>query len=66
MKKMLLIALVAVAGVRRERKIRASQQEQALWAEATDSVRSHLTSLAEPAPGAMAQLGSAPALQAGG
>jgi len=37
-KKLLLIVLVAVAAFVANRKIRASQQEQALWAEATDSV----------------------------
>ncbi len=38
MKKLLLIALAAVAAVVANKKIKAGQQEQALWAEATDSV----------------------------
>jgi hypothetical protein len=39
MKKLLLIALAAVAAVFASKKVKASQQEQALWAEATDSVK---------------------------
>jgi hypothetical protein len=38
MKKLLLVALAAVAAVVASKKVRAGQQEQALWAEATDSV----------------------------
>ncbi|HEX5986059.1 MAG TPA: DLW-39 family protein [Nocardioides sp.] len=38
MKKLLLIALAAVGAVIANKKIKAGQQEQALWAEATDSV----------------------------
>jgi uncharacterized protein HemX len=37
-KKLLLIALAAGAAVFASRKIKASQHEQELWAEATDSV----------------------------
>ena len=38
MKKIVLIALAAVGAVVANRKLKAGQQEQALWAEATDSV----------------------------
>ncbi len=38
MKKLVLIALAAVGAVVANRKLKAGQQEQALWAEATDSV----------------------------
>lgn len=38
MKKLLLIALAAAAAVAANKKIKAGQQEQALWAEATDHV----------------------------
>jgi hypothetical protein len=38
MKKIVLIALAAVAAVVASRKVKAGQQEQALWAEATDHV----------------------------
>jgi hypothetical protein len=37
-KKLLLIALAAAGAVVASKKIKAGQQEQALWAEATDSV----------------------------
>jgi hypothetical protein len=37
-KKLVLIALAAVGAVVANRKLKAGQQEQALWAEATDSV----------------------------
>jgi hypothetical protein len=37
-KKLLLIALAAAGAVLANRKIKAGQQEQALWAEATDNV----------------------------
>jgi hypothetical protein len=37
-KKLLLVALAAVAAVVASKKVKAGQQEQALWAEATDSV----------------------------
>jgi hypothetical protein len=37
-KKLLLIALAAVGAVIANKKIKAGQQEQALWAEATDNV----------------------------
>ncbi|HEX6874133.1 MAG TPA: DLW-39 family protein, partial [Nocardioidaceae bacterium] len=38
MKKLVLIALAAAAAVFASKKVKASQQEQALWAEATDNV----------------------------
>lgn len=38
MKKLLLIALAAVGAVFAKKKMQAGQQEQALWAEATDDV----------------------------
>ena len=38
MKKIILIALAAAAAIFASRKVKASKQEQALWAEATDSV----------------------------
>lgn len=38
MKKLLLIVLAAAGAVIANRKIKAGQHEQALWAEATDSV----------------------------
>jgi hypothetical protein len=37
-KKLLFIALAAAGAVLANRKLKAGQQEQALWAEATDSV----------------------------
>jgi hypothetical protein len=37
-KKLLFIALAAAGAVLANRKIKAGQQEQALWAEATDNV----------------------------
>jgi hypothetical protein len=37
-KKLLLIALAAAGAVVASKKFKAGQQEQALWAEATDSV----------------------------
>jgi hypothetical protein len=39
MKKLVLAALAAAAAVVASRKVQASRQEQALWAEATDSVK---------------------------
>lgn len=39
MKKLVLIALAAVAAAVASKKVKASQQEQALWAEATDNVK---------------------------
>jgi hypothetical protein len=39
MKKLVLVALAAAAAVLAGRKFKAGQQEQALWAEATDSVK---------------------------
>ena len=39
MKKLLLAALAAAVAVAASRKVKAGQQEQALWAEATDSVK---------------------------
>ncbi len=39
MKKLVLIALAAAAAVIATKKVKAGQQEQALWAEATDSVK---------------------------
>lgn len=39
MKKLVLIALAAAAAVLASKKVREGQQEQALWAEATDSVK---------------------------
>ena len=42
MKKLLFVALAAVGAVIAGKKIQAGQQEQALWAEATDNVtKSH-------------------------
>jgi len=38
MKKIVLVALAAVAAVVASKKVKAGQQEQALWAEATDNV----------------------------
>ncbi|MDQ3616166.1 MAG: DLW-39 family protein [Actinomycetota bacterium] len=38
MKKLLLVALAAAAAAIASRKVRAGQEEQALWAEATDPV----------------------------
>ena len=38
MKKIVLIVLVTAAAVFASRKVKSSKQEQALWAEATDSV----------------------------
>ena len=38
MKKLLIIAVAAAGAVIARRKIKAGQHEQALWAEATDSV----------------------------
>jgi hypothetical protein len=37
-KKLLLIALAAAGAVFASRKLKAGQEEQALWAEATDNV----------------------------
>ena len=39
MKKLLLVALAAAAAVVASKKFKAGQQEQALWAEATDNVK---------------------------
>lgn len=39
MKKLVLVALAAAAAVFASRKVKAGQQEQALWAEATDNVK---------------------------
>ncbi len=41
MKKLLLIALAAAGAVVARNKMKAGQNEQALWAEATDSVSSN-------------------------
>ena len=38
MKKIILVALAALGAVAAKRKIDAGRAEQALWAEATDSV----------------------------
>lgn len=38
MKKLLLVALAAAGAVLASKKMKAGQQEQALWAEATDNV----------------------------
>ncbi len=38
MKKLLLVALAAAGAVFASKKMKAGQQEQALWAEATDNV----------------------------
>ncbi len=38
MKKLLLIALAAAAAAFASKKVKEGQQEQALWAEATDNV----------------------------
>ncbi len=39
MKKLVLVALAAAAAVVARNKVKSGQQEQALWAEATDSVK---------------------------
>lgn len=39
MKKLVLVALAAVAAAVASKKVKESQHEQALWAEATDSVK---------------------------
>jgi len=41
MKKLVLVALAAAAAVFATKKVKAGQQEQALWAEATDNVTQH-------------------------
>ena len=41
MKKLVLVALAAAAAVFASKKVKAGQQEQALWAEATDNVTKH-------------------------
>ena len=38
MKKLLLVVLAAAAAAFVSKKVKAGQQEQALWAEATDNV----------------------------
>jgi hypothetical protein len=38
MKKLVLLALAAAAAAVASKKVKAGQQEQALWAEATDNV----------------------------
>ncbi len=38
MKKLIVIALAAAGAIFANKKMKAGQQEQALWAEATDSV----------------------------
>ena len=38
MKKLLLVALAAAAAAIASKKVKAGQNEQALWAEATDTV----------------------------
>ena len=38
MKKIVLVALAAAAAVMASKKAKATQREQALWAEATDDV----------------------------
>lgn len=38
MKKLIVVALAAVAGLLAWRRVQAGQAEQNLWAEATDSV----------------------------
>jgi hypothetical protein len=38
-KKILLVVLAAGAAIIATRKVKAGQEEQALWAEATDSVK---------------------------
>ncbi len=39
MKKLLLVALAAAGAAFASKKMKAGQQEQALWAEATDNVK---------------------------
>ena len=39
MKKLVLLALATAVAVIAGKKVKAGQQEQALWAEATDSVK---------------------------
>ncbi len=41
-KKLLMVAATAIGAVAIQRKLRDQKAEQALWAEATDDVRSHL------------------------
>ena len=38
MKKLLIVALAAAGALVASKKVKASQEEQALWAEATDNV----------------------------
>ncbi|HET6697987.1 MAG TPA: DLW-39 family protein [Nocardioidaceae bacterium] len=38
MKKLLLVALAAAAAAAASKKLKSAQHEQALWAEATDTV----------------------------
>ncbi len=39
LKKLVLVALAAAAAAVASKKVKEGQQEQALWAEATDSVK---------------------------
>lgn len=39
LKKLVLVALAAAAAAFASKKVKEGQQEQALWAEATDSVK---------------------------
>lgn len=39
MKKLVLVAIAAVGAVLASKKMKEGQREQALWAEATDSVK---------------------------
>ncbi|MGZ4474612.1 MAG: DLW-39 family protein [Nocardioides sp.] len=41
MKKLVLVVLAAAAAAFATKKVKAGQQEQALWAEATDNVTKH-------------------------
>ena len=67
-KKLLLLALAAAGAVVAKKKIDEGKAEQALWAEATDTVEQALTARRHhPArPRGLGAIGSAPALQAGG
>ena len=66
MKKLLLIALAAVGVVYAKKKLDEGKAEQALWAEATDSVKRELKLLPASTTRGLGAIGSAPALQAGG
>ena len=64
MKKILLVLVAAAGAAFTKKKLDESRHEQALWAEATDSVDSSRRVLTHPR--GLGAIGSAPALQAGG